>query len=79
MGGEAWAPTARAWLAAVVTEEDYSFANLQRVLQQLWIDVLRKDAQELVDGEPTVEQMARLRQLYERIDSHKAALSAIAG
>ncbi|HMO47708.1 MAG TPA: DNA primase [Rubrivivax sp.] len=79
MADEAWATTARAWLAAVVAEEDYSFTNLQRVLQQLWIAVLRRDAQALVESDPTVERMAELRQLYERIDSHKAALSAIAG
>ena len=75
MADEAWAALARGWLKAVAVDEEHGFADLQRVLQRMWIAALGDDAHALASAEPDAEGLARLRQLRERIDSLKAALA----
>jgi len=74
MAEEAWATLARGWLQAVAVDEEHGFADLQRVLQRMWIEALGDDAHALASAEPDAEGLARLRQLRERIASLKAAL-----
>jgi len=79
MEPESWAAQARAWLNAVVTDEEHDFSDLQRVLQRMWVVALGDDAQALASAEPDATGMARLRELRERIASLKAALAGTAG
>jgi DNA primase len=79
MAEEAWAGLARGWLQTVAVDEEHGFADLQRVLQRMWIEALGDDAHALASIEPDAEGLARLRQLRERIASLKAALVGQAG
>ncbi len=79
MEPESWAAQARAWLTAVVSDEEHDFSDLQRVLQRMWVVALGDDAQALASAEPDATGMARLRELRERIASLKAALAGTAG
>ena len=79
MTDEAWAAQARAWLTAVVADEEQAFEDLQRVLQRMWINALGEDAHAIAHSSPDADGLARLRQLRERIDSLKAALTGQAG
>ena len=76
---EAWATLARGWLQAVAVDEEHGFADLQRVLQRMWIEALGDDAHALASAEPDADGLARLRQLRERIAGLKAALVGQAG
>ncbi len=79
MSGEAWAAQARAWLTAVVAEEEHGFEDLQRVLQRMWVNALGEDADAIASSGPDAEGLARLRHLRERIASLKAALTGQSG
>ena len=79
MADEAWAAQARAWLKAVVADEEQGFEDLQRVLQRMWVNALGEDAEAIAHGSPDADGLARLRQLRERIASLKAALTGQAG
>jgi DNA primase len=79
MAEETWATLARGWLQAVAVDEEHGFADLQRVLQRMWIEALGDDAHALASTEPDADGLARLRQLRERIASLKAALVGQAG
>ena len=79
MDAESWATQARGWLSAVATDEEHDFADLQRVLQRMWVVALGDDAQALASAEPDATGLARLRELRERIASLKAALAGTAG
>ena len=79
MSDEAWAARARAWLEAVVADEEQGFEDLQRVLQRMWVNALGVDADAIAHSGPDAEGLARLRQLRERIAGLKASLTGQAG
>jgi DNA primase len=79
MVDEAWATQARSWLKAVVADEEHGFADLQRVLQRMWVNALGEDADAIAISGPDAEGLARLRQLRERIASLKASLTGPTG
>jgi DNA primase len=79
MVDEAWATQARSWLKAVVADEEHGFADLQRVLQRMWVNALGEDADAIASSGPDAEGLARLRQLRERIASLKASLTGPTG
>ncbi len=78
---EHWAEEARAWVAAADTQEQQSFADLQTVLHRLWIVRLEALSSQLAaesgsanDATAQLEQLARLREVRERIQQHRLAL-----
>jgi DNA primase len=77
---EAWADTARGWVAGAAADEEQGFEDLQRVLQRLWVEHLGQQAQALVEtGATAVEDLQRLRALHEQIGRLKAALATSGG
>ena len=79
MAGEPWAAVAQSWLHAVTDDDQHGFADLQRVLQRMWIEALGDDAQALANAAPDAQGLAELRRLRERIGELKAALAAQPG
>ena len=75
MAEEPWADTARAWVAAALGDEEQKFEHLEKILAVLWIDLLGQEAQAIAAGEPTAEDLARLRSIREHIARLKAAQS----
>jgi DNA primase len=78
LAGEPWAASARAWLEAVVADEEHAVEDLQRVLRRMWIEALGDDAQALAGANPDAEGLVRLRELRERIAALKATLTGTA-
>ena len=76
---ESWAEQARAWVRTIAVDEEHDFADLQRVLQRLWIDALGEESQALAGGTLDAQSLARLRELRERIAALKASLMGKAG
>ncbi len=80
---ETWADEARAWVAAADTQEQQSYADLQTVLHRLWIARLEALASQLAaesgsaqDAAAQLEQLTRLREVRERIQQHRLAMTA---
>jgi DNA primase len=79
---EVWADEARAWVAAADTQEQQSLLDLQTVLHRLWIAQLEALSSQLAaesgsaqDAAAQLEQLARLREVRERIQQHRLALN----
>jgi DNA primase len=74
LADEPWADTARGWVNAAIAEEQ-GFDDLQQVLHRLWIAELGEEAQTLAGASPGPDELARLRELRDRIAVLKAALA----
>jgi DNA primase len=79
MSSEPWAAVAQGWLRTIADDEQHRFADLQRVLQRMWIEALGDDAQALASAAPDAQSLAELRRVRARIDELKAALAAQPG
>ena len=74
MEGQPWQAEARRWVNAADADEEQSFDDFVRVVARLWIDRLGVEAQELAALARTAEDLARLREIRDRIAALKAGL-----
>ncbi len=69
---EPFADTARAWVRAGLGDEAHGFEALQHTVAVLWKTLLAQEAQTILAGEPGPEDIARYRDIMERISALKA-------
>lgn len=72
MQPEPWAAQAQEWVQRGLGDEDYSFDGLQRVVGKLWQELLKQEADAIVAGSPSAEDLARYKALMEQIAIIKA-------
>ncbi len=67
MASEPWADAARAWVNAARDEEIQHFEHLKHVVSALWIEILGQEASAIVAGQPTLEELARYKEIRDQI------------
>jgi DNA primase len=72
MQSEPWAALAQEWVQRGLGDEGYTFEGLQRVVAQLWHEILKQEADAIVAGSPTAEDLGRYKALMEQIATIKA-------
>ncbi len=72
MEGQPWADTARAWVRAGLGDEEHRRDDLHGIVSQLWRQLLRQEADAIVAGTPSAEDLARYRALMEQIAALKS-------
>ncbi len=73
--GHALHESLRTWVDSGSLDDQHRLADLQRVLQQLWIDRLEARAKPLAMGEVTAASLNELRELRNRIRQLKVAVA----
>jgi len=72
MQQEPWAEQAHHWVQRGLGDEGYTFEGLQRVVAQLWHELLKQEADAIVAGTPSAEDLQRYKALMEQIATIKA-------
>ena len=72
MQQEPWAEQAHHWVQRGLGDEGYTFEGLQRVVAQLWHELLKQEADAIVAGTPSTEDLQRYKALMEQIATIKA-------
>ncbi len=77
MADQPWQAQAHRWVDAADAQEEQSFDDLSRVVSRIWIDRLGAESRELAAQARSPDDMARLREINERVGALKAALAAV--
>jgi DNA primase len=72
MQQEPWAEQAHQWVQRGLGDEGYAFEGLQRVVAQLWHELLKQEADTIVASNPSAEDLLRYKALMEQIAVIKA-------
>ena len=72
MHQEPWAHQAQQWVHSGLGDEGYTFEGLQRVVAQLWHELLKQEADAIVAVTPSAEDLQRYKALMEQIAIIKA-------
>ena len=72
MQQEPWSEQAHHWVQRGLGDEGYTFEGLQRVVAQLWHELLKQEADAIVAGSPSAEDLQRYKALMEQIATIKA-------
>ena len=75
MDGQPWHEETHRWVDAANADEEQNFDDLSRVVARLWIDSLGAESRELAAQATTADDLARLREINQRIAALKAALA----
>jgi DNA primase len=72
MQAESWASEAQQWVLSGLGDEEYTIDGLQRVIAKLWHELLKQEADAIVAGTPSTEDLQRYKALMEQIATIKA-------
>ena len=75
MVGQPWHDQTQRWVDAANADEEQCFDDLARVIARLWIDSLSTESRELAAQAVTADDLARLREINQRIAALKAGLA----
>ena len=71
MQDQPWADTARGWVSAGLGDQEYKFEALRSILSVLQLDLLKQEADAIISGSPSAEDLVRYRELMAQIGALK--------
>ena len=69
---EPWAERALSWVQAGLGDEEHRFEALHQIVAQLWLDLLRQEANAIASAAPTADEWVRYREILDQMAVLKA-------